>query len=258
MARYQVTIAYDGTHFSGYQRQGKERTVQVEVETALRQLGWTGTTILAAGRTDTGVHASGQVIAFDLDWAHLPGALGRALNAHLPADIAVKAVQVADPAFHPRYNALSRTYQYHLLCEPERNPLRDRYSWRVWPAVSLEQLQEAARIVVGTHDFAAFGTPPRTGGSTIRTVHSARWEMHAGGVLFEVCANAFLYHMVRRMVFLQVLVGQGHLTPEKFSLAVEQAQAQTPGLASPCGLFLTEVRFGSQGQKPELKIVVPE
>lgn len=250
MAHYQVILAYDGTNFFGYQRQGKQRTVQAEVEQALRQINWQGRAILAAGRTDTGVHASGQVVAFDLDWSHGNEALLRAINAHLPSDVAVQAVQEAAPNFHPRYDARERTYQYRIYCQPERDPLLDRYAWRVWPALRLEDLQAAADLLVGTHDFAAFGTPPRAESSTIRCVTRAGWyatdlgwQPQAGSVLFEVAANAFLYHMVRRMVFLQVLVGTGRLALNTLEQGVLAAQPQTPGLAPPNGLVLTLVRY---------------
>ncbi|TLN02249.1 tRNA pseudouridine synthase A [bacterium] len=135
MARYQIILAYDGTDFLGYQRQEEARTVQGEVEAALQHLGWQGRSILSSGRTDTGVHASGQVIAVDLDWRHAPEALGKALNARLPDDVAVKAVKVAEKEFHPRFDALWRCYHYRLYCRAERNPLRDRFAWRVWPPV---------------------------------------------------------------------------------------------------------------------------
>ena len=258
MERYKVTLAYDGTHFFGFQRQGKDRTVQLEVEAALRRLRWQGRTILSSGRTDSGVHAAGQVIAFDLEWSHGPQELGRALNAHLPEDVAVKAVEIAPADFHPRFDAVSRCYHYHLLFAPERDPLRDRFTWRVWPPCEVELLQAAARLLIGTHDFAAFGTPPRPGGSTIRQVFSAGWQVsegdaqnHAGGaqnlalmeMCFEVIANAFLYHMVRRMVFLQVLVGQQRLSLAAMQAAVEQQQAVIPGLGQPQGLVLQEVRY---------------
>lgn len=148
IARYQMILAYDGAQFRGFQRQGKARTVQAVVEAALRQLGWTGRTILSAGRTDTGVHASGQVIACDLAWTHSPQELARALNAHLPEDVAVRSVRVADVAFHPRYDAVSRTYHYHLFSEPERTPLRERYAWRVWPPLNADILPVAASTLV--------------------------------------------------------------------------------------------------------------
>jgi len=243
MARYQIILAYDGTDFLGFQRQGKARTVQAEFEVALRHLNWQGKTILAAGRTDTGVHAAGQVVAFELDWPHSTEALGRALNASLPADIAVKAVREVGAEFHPRYNARSRTYQYSVFCEPERNPLKERYAWRVWPAVDLQTLQAAASLLPGTHDYAAFGSPPRPTGNTVRTVFQASWEPQIEGLLFEICANAFLYHMVRRVVYLQVLAGQNRLDLKDLAQAVQEAKPQSPGLAPPQGLVLWTVQY---------------
>ena len=171
MARYQIALSYDGTHFVGSQRQADSRTAQGELEKALRKLGWQEKTVHLAGRTDTGTHASGQVAAFDLDWVHGLAKLRDALNAHLPQDMAVRDVKVAADTFHPRFDATSRRYRYRLFCAGVRDPLRERYAWRVWPAVT--DLTPLAAIWPGTHDFSAFGTPPRTGGSTVRTVHSA-------------------------------------------------------------------------------------
>ena len=243
MARYQVILAYDGTDFQGFQRQANARTVQGVVETALVRLNWQGRVILSAGRTDTGVHGAGQVIAFDLDWAHTALELGRALNANLPVDVAVNRVQVVAPDFHPRYDAKGRIYQYAIFCQPDRDPLRDRFAWRVWPELNLTLLQQAARLLPGNHDFAAFGTPPKPGGSTVRKLYWAKWEPQAGGLLFEVAANGFLYHMVRRMVYLQVQVGQDRLVLEQLAQAVDAAQPQPPGLAPAHGLVLKEVWY---------------
>lgn len=249
MARYQITLAYDGTHFLGFQRSGRSRTVQGVFESALRGLGWDGRAILSAGRTDTGVHASGQVVAFDLEWSHSAEALGKALNAALPEDMAVQACRETGPDFHPRYDATRRTYQYRTLYKPQRDPLGERYAWRLWPALDAELLRQAAALLTGTHDFAAFGNPPRAGGSTVRSVYHAAWSPAGEGLLFEVCANAFLYHMVRRMVFWQVLVGQGRMSLEDLALAVNAAQPGSPGLAPPQGLTLVEVRYeGRQEQ----------
>jgi len=228
------------------------RTVQVEVEAALRRIGWQERTILAAGRTDTGVHASGQVIAFDFDWRHTPEALGRAMNSNLPQDVAVRAIDVAQDDFHPRYWAKDRTYRYTIFCEPDRDPLRERYSWRVWPAADLNLLESAARLLTGTHDFAAFGSPPREEGSTIRTVYRSGWRMLAGGLQLEITANAFLYHMVRRLVYWSVLVGQQKLSLQAFEQAVRAAQPQTPGLAPPQGLNLYQVCYLSETLENEV------
>jgi tRNA pseudouridine38-40 synthase len=243
MARYQVTLSYDGSDFQGFQRQATARTVQGVVEEALTRLNWTGRVLLFAGRTDTGVHGAGQVVAFDLDWTHGPDELGRALNANLPKDVAVREVKLAPPGFHPRFDARGRTYHYHIYCQPERDPLRDRFVWRVWPGVNLDLLQQAARFLTGVHDFAPFGSPPKPGGSTIREVFRANWEPQAGGLRFEVSANGFLYHMVRRMVYLQVLVSQNRLELEQFAKAVQAAQPQPPGLAPAHGLVLKSVWY---------------
>ncbi len=243
MARYQLNLAYDGTHFSGFQRQGVARTVQAVVEQALRKLGWRGGTILYAGRTDAGVHASGQVIAFDLDWRHPLAALGRALNANLPDDVAVKNVREAVKGFHPRYDARARTYCYRLYAQPQRDPLLERYAWRVDPPLAEELVCAAAQLLVGTHDFKAFGTALRKTGNTIRSVLRAEWEFDGNYQQFVISANAFLYHMVRRAVYQQVLVGQGKLTLDAFQKGVESGSPLPPGMAPPQGLTLVEVDY---------------
>jgi tRNA pseudouridine38-40 synthase len=249
MARYQIILAYDGTGFLGSQRQASSRTAQSELEKALRKLGWGGKTVYLAGRTDTGTHASGQVAAFDLDWGHGLEKLQDALNAYLPRDMAVRGAKQAADGFHPRFDASSRCYRYRLFCTAVRDPLRERYAWRVWPAVT--DLQPLASIWPGTHDFAAFGTPPRSGGSTVRTVMSASWQQQADEWIFEIRADAFLYRMVRRLVYAQVAVGQNRLLAQTLVSALDQhpevrkdVQAQIPAsLAPACGLTLVEVRY---------------
>jgi tRNA pseudouridine38-40 synthase len=215
MARYQIILAYDGTHFLGSQRQASSRTAQSELEKALRKIGWQAQTVYLAGRTDTGTHASGQVAAFDLEWTHGLQKLQDALNAHLPPDMAVRDVQLAADTFHPRFDASSRCYRYRLFCAAVRDPLRERYAWRVWPAVT--DLVALADIWHGKHDFAAFGSSPRSGGSTVRTVMSAGWRLQADEWTFEIRADAFLYRMVRRLVYAQVAVGQGRLSAKRWS-----------------------------------------
>lgn len=253
LERYKVTLAYDGTHFFGFQRQGEARTVQLEVEAALRQLNWQGSTILSAGRTDSGVHASGHVIAFDLKWTHGLEQLSRALNAKLPEDVAVKAIEVAPADFHPRFDATARCYRYQVFFAHQRDPLLRRYAWRVWPSCQIESLQAAADLLRGTHDFAAFGTPPRPGGSTIRAVFQAGWQLDESMAHFEVTANAFLYHMVRRMVYVQVMVGQQRVSLDDLREALTApARAKlTPGLAPPQGLILKQVLYDGRRQVVE-------
>ncbi|HTX79722.1 MAG TPA: tRNA pseudouridine(38-40) synthase TruA [Longilinea sp.] len=246
MARYQIILVYDGTDFQGFQRQGSKRTVQLELESSLRRLGWKGRAILSAGRTDAGVHASGQVVAFDLNWNHPLEELQNALNAFLPGDVAVKQVRQVAADFHPRYDATSRTYRYRLTCQAERDPLSERFAWRVWPPVNRQLLQQAAAMLVGVHDFAAFGRAMKPAETTVREVYSASWRRDGSDFDFEVSANAFLYHMVRRMVYLQVRVGHGRLSLDELEEGITLARKLSPGLAPPNGLQLVSVAYGQE------------
>lgn len=243
MARYKVILAYDGSAFNGMQRQVNSRSVQSVVENALRSLGWKQKSILAAGRTDTGVHASGQVIAFDLDWRHSPEKLLAALNAELPQEVAAKAVELAADDFHPRYDAKARRYEYRIFCQPLRDPLRERYAWRVWPPLNMRRLKAAAKHLRGEHHFAAFGTPPKKGGSTVRKVLQVEWRQEEDEFVFTVKANAFLYHMARRLVGLQVKVGQGLLEPEAVKVVLEDKNGKVRELAPAHGLTLVDVEY---------------
>jgi tRNA pseudouridine38-40 synthase len=243
MVRYQIIFAYDGTQFVGSQRQSQSRTVQSVLEDALKKLDWEGRSILLAGRTDTGVHASGQVAAVDLTWRHSDEDLRSALNSNLPQDMSVYSVRKVDDRFHPRFDAISRHYRYRLYIQPLRDPLRDRYSWRIWPTLDKGLVNAAAELLKDEHDFAAFGSPPRAHGSTIRTVTRAEWAAGGDKWTFDVVANAFLYRMVRRMVFTQVAVGQGKLELETFRKAISEKHPLPAGLASPAGLTLVEVKY---------------
>jgi tRNA pseudouridine38-40 synthase len=257
MEHYQVILAYDGSHFKGFQRQIKFRSVQGVVEEALRKLNWQGKSILSAGRTDTGAHAIGQVIAFELEWDHDPQKLLKALNNHLPSDVVAREVRRVCASFHPRYDASWRKYYYRIYCQPVRQPLLEPFAWRVWPEVELEPLKKAARQLIGTHDFGAFGTSPLSGGNTVRTVLESNWKQEAPYLTYEIAAQAFLYHMVRRVVFMQVKIAQGELDFDEILRALEHSLKKTEkvgieqkpsnrmvhGLAPAQGLILAEVHY---------------
>ncbi len=253
MARYKVTLAYDGTGYYGFQKQRNPNTPTVQgcIEKALRELGWTAPNILAAGRTDTGVHALGQVIAFDLDWRHPEDNLLSALNALLPADIALSDVKEVNPDFHPRYQAINRRYVYSTFCQSMRNPLQERYAWRVWPAVDAGRMQHAVTVIKGRHDFAAFGTPPGSRGTTIRNVEHAAWQWQVDAfdqkwLVFDITADAFLFRMVRRLVGYFVGIGQGkHEEAELWNLLEKPPVHPVQGLAPSQGLVLVEVTYPS-------------
>lgn len=248
MARYQAVLEYDGTDFLGFQRQAEgTRTVQGEVEAALGRIGGASSPVLAAGRTDTGVHASGQVIAFDLNWRHGAPDLLRALNANLPPDAAVKSVAQCAADFHPRYRARARRYRYTIYNAPVRSPLAARTTWHVWPPVlNLTALQAASECLLGQHDFATFGSDPDEGMNTIRTITVAEWaaEPDAGWLRFTVQAEAFLYRMVRSLVGALKQVGAGELDVVEFEeLLRARNRALCPPLAPPQGLCLTDVIY---------------
>ena len=246
MARYKVILAYDGAGFTGSQRQANSRTVQGELEKSLRRLGWSEKSIVMAGRTDTGVHATGQVASFDFEWTHSEDKLLHALNADLPTDLVIKSLITAPADFHPRFDAASREYRYRLFCGQTRDPFQERYLWRVWPALDEDVLNQVAAIFPGTHDFAAFGSPTTPKGTTVRTVTKAEWKkMPDGEWQFEVRADAFLYRMVRRLVFIQVAVAQGRCSLEKVRNALETFGKLPSGLAPAHGLTLVKVTYGS-------------
>jgi tRNA pseudouridine38-40 synthase len=251
MVRYKLTLAYNGTYFFGSQRQANPRTVQGELEKALSKLGWTQRSVIMSGRTDTGVHATGQVVAFDLDWPHTEADLARALNATLPVDVAVQNARIVHARFHPRFDATSRLYQYKLFCQPVRQPIRESFAWRVWPALDVERLCTTAQLFLGRHDFSAFGSPTTPKGSTVRTVMKAEWmQAEKDEWYFEVQADAFLYRMVRRLVFVQVAVAQGKVSAEAVAQALVNPAKAEPGsdkvpagLAPAHGLTLVEVTY---------------
>ena len=209
--RYRATLAYDGTAYQGFQRQaGDIPTIQAVVEQAIAHVSSQQVAISGAGRTDTGVHASGQVIGFDVEWKHDEQALLRAINHHLPPDIALQDLRQQSD-FHPRYDAISRLYRYRVLVATHRQPLLRERVWQVKNALDAALMEQAARLFLGEKDFGALGRPTH-GEVTIRTVYRSEWAVQHNEVgmlwTYTVEANGFLQHMVRRMVAMLVQVGQ--------------------------------------------------
>ncbi len=244
-ARYKSKIAYDGTAYSGFQRQAEGiATVQATFEAALRQLGWHGDSVLAAGRTDAGVHARGQIVAFDLAWDHEVAELTAALNANLPPNVAVWQTARVSGDFHPRYDARRRRYSYSVITTPQRDPLRERYAWRRWPPPMLSAMQRVSQELVGAHDFGAFGRPPVEGGSTVRTISRAGWSERADTLRFDVAGDAFLQHMVRKIVAANIAAGVGQVAPEEVIEFIDRPKARWEGRIAPArGLCLEAVEY---------------
>jgi len=243
IAHYKIILTYNGSAFAGFQRQDDERTVQGEFETGLRKMGWQGKSILGAGRTDAGVHARGQVVSFNLRWEHTTQDLQNALNYYLPKDMAALSVEVVHHQFHPRFDAKSRHYCYYAFCQSVRNPLREGFAWRVWPAIDINRMNRAAEALIGVHDFTPFGSPTSEGGATTREVFSAKWSQEGEILKFNISANAFLYHMVRRITFALVAVGQAEAEINLIGDSLESGQLKLRGLAPAEGLVLEEVIY---------------
>jgi len=270
--RYRAILAYDGTAYQGFQRLSDDQpSIQGAVEVALRQAsGGQQVTILGAGRTDAGVHATGQVIAFDLDWKHDDDDLLRAVNALLPTEIALQRLERARPAFHPRFDAVSRTYQYTVYEANIRQPLLAKAAWWVRPPaksqIDVDQMEKAATTLIGSHDFASFGNPTQ-GERTQRDVYRSYWtvmDVHRSALdarmlLYNIEASGFLYHMVRSIVGTLVDVGLGQMSIAAFIEAFQAADRARIGKLAPAhGLTLIGVSYDQRGETParELGIVV--
>jgi tRNA pseudouridine38-40 synthase len=244
--RIRFTVHYDGRDFFGWQVQAKERTVQGELERVLSRLFNRPASVIGSGRTDRGVHATGQVAAVSAPAKWTPGGLRRALNALLPADVWVADAALADPRFHPRYDAVARSYVYRVgVVEASRSPFRRGWCWPLARPLDRGALERAAARIVGDHSFRAFAKAGQEERGDRCIVAAARWaEWEDVGVEFHVTANRFLHHMVRYLVGTQVEIGLG-ARPES---DLEALLANAPGVetsppAPPEGLFLCAVKY---------------
>jgi len=217
--------------------------------------------LLAAGRTDAGVHATGQVVAFDVIWRHEVIDLHRALNALLPGDIVVRRLEPAPSDFHPRYDARSRVYRYTVLNRLWRDPLLRRFAYHLREPLDVAAMDGAAQALIGLHDFTAFGRPTRDGGPTVRDVFSARcWtdglphhRCRHSLIYFEVEANAFLRRMVRRLMGTLLWVGRGRCSAADFAaILAGGTDGQAGPAVPPQGLCLRKVVYEWQWGAPAL------
>ena len=242
--RIRAVVAYEGTGYHGFQRQSPEAEPSIEgaLEGALSRIEQSSR-VIGAGRTDAGVHASGQVVAFDVSWRHALINLQRALNAVLPDSIAVLNLNQAADNFHPRYDAISRAYRYNIYQAEARDPLRQRYALQVPHTLNVPKMDQAASALIGEHDFAAFGQPT-AGESTVRHVLRAKVSAEGSNVWVDLEANAFLYRMVRRIVGTLLSVGREEMSVDEFAEVLASADPNWAGPAvPPQGLCLTKVNY---------------
>lgn len=216
MHTIKLIVSYDGTDLEGWQIQPARRTVQGELQKALEKVLKVAVRTAAAGRTDAGVHATGQVVSFQTPRLIPEKAWVPALNAVLPRDIAVWRAEEVSPDFHARHKAISRSYRYAVVCEGPRAPLRARHASWVEGPLDEAAMEEVWSSLLGTHDFTHFGSTGSDPTSPICTVTEARMTKQEDTLYFDVTANHFLYHMVRRLVGTTLRVGKGVLSPQGF------------------------------------------
>jgi len=245
--RLALLVEYEGTAFGGSQYQKNAPTVQGTLERALGSLTGEPIRVAMAGRTDAGVHARGQVAAFTTRSRHSAATVVRAANALLPDAVSIRAATDVPPDFDPRRWATGRWYRYALHLGPQRPALKRRLVWHLPAALNTRSMAEAARHLEGRHDFAAFTAPSEAKRqATERNCTIARWRCHGETAAFDIEANAFLPHMVRRIVGTLVEVGRDKLSVGEFERLVKEAP---PGEASrtapPRGLCLMKVRYES-------------
>jgi len=245
MRNYKFIIEYDGTRYSGWQRQPGKDTIQGKLEKVLSVLcGDESVEIIGAGRTDAGVHAKGMVAnaAFETDMT--TEEIRDYFNRYLPDDIAVKEVREASPRFHARYNALGKTYQYTCYEGAVKPVFNRRYYARLDTAPDLDAMQQAAEILTGTHDFRNFCTLPKMKKSTVRNVDSIKIERRKGYLTFTIHGNSFLQNMVRILVGTLLEVGYGRMTLSQVKQALDATVVQKAGPTAPAmGLCLIEVDY---------------
>ena len=266
MRTLKLTLSYDGTRLVGWQRQAEGDSVQGVLEDALARFEGAPVTVHGAGRTDAGVHALGQVASVEVGFTHDAATLARALNAQLPEDVRVLAVEEVAPGFHARFSARSKTYRYCIRNGPVASPFERAFVWHVPQPLDVHAMQRAASGLLGRHDFSAFrsvgtGVPDavRTlDRSAVAEVAGAPWHVSTatttppsrgssdGGALltYEVRGDGFLRHMVRAIVGTLVEVGRGWRDPAQMDAIVQSKdRARAGATAPPHGLFLVRVDY---------------
>lgn len=248
MQNYLLTMAFCGACYHGFQVQQNALGICTVLQDALQRVLGVRPDVKGCSRTDSGVHALGYCVSFLADTTLTPRKLPLAINAHLPRDIRVLAARCVPPDFHARYSAVAKQYVYRVHNAPVSSPFFDGLCWRVGPPLALPPMQAAAAAVVGRHDFASF----MSGGSkivdTVRTVHNFTVQRQGDYLLFTICADGYLYNMVRILVGTLVEMGAGRMAAEKMPQILAERRRAAAGPKAPAqGLYLDRVYYDLEG-----------
>ena len=244
MTRWALGVEYVGTHYVGWQHQTGLRSVQGALVEAISQVADHAVELTCAGRTDAGVHASGQVVHFDSDAARSARAWVLGANAHLERYISIAWAQAMPEHFHARYSALRRHYRYQIFNRAVRSALEVERSTWVREALDAVAMHEAAQALVGEHDFSAFRAAECQSKTPVRRVESIQVSREGERVYIDICANAFLHHMVRNMAGLLISVGRGErATTEVARILASRDRKQSAPTAAPEGLYLRAIEY---------------
>lgn len=237
-----LTIEYDGANFAGWQRQARQRTVQGEIEKAIENLTGEKVSLIAAGRTDAGAHALGQVANFKTKLSLPLEKIRPALNSLLPREILIKRVEQVSLKFNTRRDAKSKVYRYRIFLG--QTALQRNYLWPYRFAVNLTRLRQATRLISGKHDFTSFCVAKSKKESNICKIEKASWKKSGDILEFEIEGDRFLHSMVRILVGTLLEVGRGKIMPREFERILEAKDRRKAGKTVPAGgLYLVEVKF---------------
>ena len=242
MQTIRLIIEYDGTDYVGWQFQINGRSVQEEIEKAIKQILQSDIRIIGGGRTDAGVHARGQVASFSIERDVETGSLAKSMNAVLPASIIIREASEVALDFNARYDAKKRRYAYFISQEP--TAIHRNYCWQVFQSLNFELMQNCASSIIGEHGFRSFCKVETDLHQHQCTVNYAEWKRKDGLLVFEIIANRFLHGMVRTLVGTMVNIGRGHTKIEDFKNILEAKDRSTAGMSAPAkGLFLEEIIY---------------
>ena len=243
--RYFTVIAYDGTRYRGWQRQGNTQdTISARIEAVLSRLDGSAVEIEGAGRTDAGVHAMGQGCTFTLQGSHAPQDVQDYLNTYLPEDIAVLSCETAQARFHARLSSVGKVYRYEIRLSKTPDVFRHKYQWHLGKPLDIECMERAAKALCGTHDYRAFCTAAPKKRSTVRTVQSISFSEDQGTLSITFAGDGFLYNMVRIMVGTLVSIGMHATEPEEIpQILLSGVRAQAGPTAPAQGLCLMKVLY---------------